>query len=219
MPFELCSRQRAPHGRYAAHLGREGQLRETKQSEILDSQVHLVEIDLLRSGAHTTAVPHDRLAAKAGEIIQWLVPGRYWDFRDIVLNGGIDSLSEARTHLAHVDGVMLGRAAYHNPYLLAAVDREFFDHHAAIPGREAIVARMRPYIERELQRGTALKHITRHMLGLYQGVPGARAWRRHLSTHAVRPGADATVVEQAREAVARQSAGKAVTSTGLHKHG
>jgi tRNA-dihydrouridine synthase A len=138
---------------------------------------------------------------------------------DIVLNGGIDSLSEARTHLAHVDGVMLGRAAYHNPYLLAAVDREFFDHHAAIPGREAIVARMRPYIERELQRGTALKHITRHMLGLYQGVPGARAWRRHLGTHAVRPGADATVVEQAREAVARQSVGKAVTSTGLHKHG
>jgi len=113
---------------------------------------------------------------------------------EIVLNGGITGLDAAAAHLGQVDGVMLGRAAYHDPYLLAGVDRRFFDAPQAIPGREEIVEHMLPYIEGELQAGTPLKHITRHMLGLFQGMPGARHWRRCLSTRATRSGADSGVV-------------------------
>jgi len=120
---------------------------------------------------------------------------------EIVINGGIRTLEEARCHLQHVDGVMLGREAYHNPWVLAGVDTLFFDAPQRTPAREAVIERMLPYIDRELERGAELKHITRHMLGLYQGVPGARAWRRYLSEHAHRPGADRDVLLRAREAV------------------
>jgi tRNA-dihydrouridine synthase A len=120
---------------------------------------------------------------------------------EIVINGGITTLAEARAHLEHVDGVMLGREAYHNPWVLAGVDRAFFDAAAPVPTREAVIERMLPYIARELERGSALKHITRHMLGLYQGVPGARAWRRYLSEHAYLAGADSSVLRLASEAV------------------
>jgi tRNA-dihydrouridine synthase A len=112
----------------------------------------------------------------------------------IILNGGITQLDEAAVHLGYVDGVMLGRAAYHNPYELAGVDARFFaDPHPAA-NRALIVERMLPYIERELGAGTALNAIARHMLGLFQGVPGARAWRRHLSEHAHRAGAGPEVI-------------------------
>ena len=121
----------------------------------------------------------------------------------IVLNGGISSLDAAGIHLGKVDGVMLGRAAYHDPYLLAGVDRRFFEAAQATPEREDIVRRMLPYIERELQAGTPLKHITRHMLGLFQGMPGARHWRRHLSTYATRAGAGCEVVLDALAATTR----------------
>jgi tRNA-dihydrouridine synthase A len=107
----------------------------------------------------------------------------------IVLNGGITRLNDADRHLGFVDGVMLGRAAYHNPYVLAGVDARFFADPLPLASRELIVERMLPYIELELSAGNELKHITRHMLGLFQGVPGARAWRRHLSEHATRRGA------------------------------
>ncbi len=112
----------------------------------------------------------------------------------IVLNGGIRQLDEAAVHLGHVDGVMLGREAYHNPYVLSRVDARFFADPRTVPDRALIVERMLPYIERELSAGTELKHITRHMLGLFQGVPGARVWRRHLSEHALRAGAGPDVV-------------------------
>jgi tRNA-dihydrouridine synthase A len=102
----------------------------------------------------------------------------------IILNGGIRQLDEAAVHLGYVDGVMLGREAYHNPYVLSRVDARFFADPRAVPDRVDIVERMLPYIERELGAGTELKHITRHLLGLFQGVPGARAWRRHLSEYA-----------------------------------
>jgi tRNA-dihydrouridine synthase A len=118
---------------------------------------------------------------------------------EVVLNGGIESLEAARDHLEHVDGVMLGRSAYHNPYLLAGVDTQIFGDSTSVPGRDDIVERMLPYIERELTRGTQLKHITRHMLGLYQGMPGARHWRRHLSTHGPRTGAGIEVIRQAMD--------------------
>lgn len=112
----------------------------------------------------------------------------------IVLNGGIRHLDEAAAHLDHVDGVMLGREAYHNPYVLSHVDARFFADPRGVPDRALIVERMLPYIERELSAGNELKHITRHMLGLFQGVPGARAWRRHLSEHAHRAGAGPAVI-------------------------
>lgn len=138
---------------------------------------------------------------------------------EIVINGGIRTLAEARAHLQRVDGVMLGREAYHNPWILADVDAGFFHDRGAPPTREAAIDRMLPYIDRELSRGNALKHITRHMLGLYQGVPGARAWRRYLSEHAYQAGADSHVLRLAREAVRRKAAGETATSGELQQHG
>jgi tRNA-dihydrouridine synthase A len=113
----------------------------------------------------------------------------------IVINGGITTVSEVQRHLAHVDGVMLGRAAYHDPYLLARIEAEF--HGEALPQRDEVLRHLRTYVEAELARGTALKHITRHLLGLYQGEPGARAFRRTISEGAHLPGAGWALIERA----------------------
>ncbi|UXI68089.1 tRNA dihydrouridine(20/20a) synthase DusA [Tahibacter amnicola] len=102
----------------------------------------------------------------------------------IVINGGITQPEEVSQHLAQVDGVMLGRAAYHDPYVLART--EYHLHGLPLPERDAVLHAMIPYIEAERARGTALKHIARHLLGLYQGLPGARAFRRILSERAHR---------------------------------
>jgi tRNA-dihydrouridine synthase A len=109
-----------------------------------------------------------------------------------VLNGGMLSLDAAQAELAHVDGVMLGRAAYHDPWLLADVDRRLFGEVGRASSREAVIAGMTAYLHREAKRGTAPRHVVRHMLGLYQGVRGARQWRRDLSDASVleREGAD-----------------------------
>jgi len=122
---------------------------------------------------------------------------------EVVINGGIGSLDEAAGHLAHVDGVMIGRAAYYTPWLLADVDRRLFGAPPALPDRHAAGEAMLPYIDDQLTAGVRLNAITRHMLGLFSGVPGARAWRRHLSSHAPRPGAGPEVVEQALNLVPR----------------
>ncbi|MGB1580758.1 MAG: tRNA dihydrouridine(20/20a) synthase DusA [Nevskiales bacterium] len=111
-----------------------------------------------------------------------------------VLNGGITDLAMASEHLQSFDGVMLGRAAYQNPYLLAAVDTQFFGSTNPAPTREAVLEGMIPYIRRELAAGVPLKCITRHMLGLFQGEAGAKAWRRTLSEQAPRKDADLDVV-------------------------
>jgi tRNA-dihydrouridine synthase A len=121
----------------------------------------------------------------------------------IVLNGGITELEQAQAHLRRCDGVMLGRAVYHNPYALAGVDARVFDDPRPVGKRAHIATRMLPYIEQELSAGTPLKQITRHMLGLFHGVAGARIWRRHLSEHVLRPGAGPEVVLGALAAVAR----------------
>lgn len=114
---------------------------------------------------------------------------------NISINGGISTLTQTLEHLEHVDGVMMGRAAYQNPYLLADVDRQIFaDHDQASISREQVVEQMIPYIQEHLAQGGRLQHITRHMLGLYQGVPGARRWRRHLSENAHRPEAGIDVL-------------------------
>jgi tRNA-dihydrouridine synthase A len=115
----------------------------------------------------------------------------------IIINGGITTLAEAEQHLARVDGVMMGRAAYQTPWIRADADRALFGE-AALPRtrHEAVVAFM-PYMARELHHGTPLNAMTKHLLGLFNGVPGARAFRRHLSENAVKPGAGLAVVEAA----------------------
>ncbi len=118
----------------------------------------------------------------------------------IVINGGIGSLDDAEAHLAHVDGVMLGRAAYHTPGLLGDVDRRLFGEAASV-GPAAAVAAYRDYVASELARGTHLAAMTRHMLGLFHGAPGARAWRRILTVEGVKPGAGLEVIDRALEAV------------------
>jgi tRNA-dihydrouridine synthase A len=135
---------------------------------------------------------------------------------EIVINGGITSLDAATTHLQHVDGVMLGRTAYHDPWILAGVDARFFGDHHPEPAREEVVQRMLSYISRELRTGTQLKHISRHMLGLFQGVPGARHWRRHLSEQAIRTGAGPEVVLEALQRV-RNCTRTATSATGYHQ--
>ena len=118
----------------------------------------------------------------------------------IVLNGGVTTLDECHVHLQHVDGVMIGRQAYHDPYLLAELERDLFADDEWQPSTRAeVVEKMLPYIEQELSAGAQLKHITRHMLGLFAGQPGARSWRRHLSENSHQRGAGTKVVLQALE--------------------
>ena len=116
---------------------------------------------------------------------------------EIVLNGGIASLEQAQAQLAHVDGVMMGRAAYQEPWRLLAVDPMLFDEPAPFASPKAAGLALIPYIERELAKGVRLPSITRHVLGLFRSVPGARAFRRHLATEAVKPGAGAAVMADA----------------------
>ena len=116
---------------------------------------------------------------------------------EIILNGGVRSLDEAEAHMDRVDGVMIGRAAFADPYILAEADaRIFADAHGA-PSRHDIARAMLPYVERCLNGGARLNHITRHMLGLFHARPGARAWRRYLSEHVPLPGAGPEVIEHA----------------------
>jgi len=124
----------------------------------------------------------------------------------IVINGGIRSLDEAEEHLRHVDGVMVGRAAYQTPYLLADVDRRFFDSKEPPITRLAAIERLKPYIEKHLARGGRLNNVTRHILGLYHGEPGARMFRRHLSGPDAREGFGLEPLNRALAAVERLSA-------------
>jgi tRNA-dihydrouridine synthase A len=118
----------------------------------------------------------------------------------IAINGGVGSLDEALEHLKHVDGVMLGRAAYHTPAILGEVDARVFGAGETVGAAEA-VERYRPYIARELAKGTHLAAMTRHMLGLFHGAAGARTWRRILTVESVKPGAGLEVVDAALSAV------------------
>ena len=115
----------------------------------------------------------------------------------VVINGGIRTLDECKTHLQHVDGVMLGREAYENPWLLAQVDAELFDEPNPLTTRAEALRALKPYIDRELAAGTTLHAITRHILGLYRGEAGGRGFRRVLSQQAFKPAANFNVVEAA----------------------
>jgi tRNA-dihydrouridine synthase A len=116
---------------------------------------------------------------------------------EVIINGGIKTLSEVTEHLQHVDGVMMGREAYSNPYLLASVDQQFYGLSDTGIERDEVVKQLLPYIQDHLDEGGRLNHITRHITGLYQGMPGAKIWRRTLSEQAHISGAGTEVVENA----------------------
>ena len=115
----------------------------------------------------------------------------------IIINGGIGSLAEAKQHLGHVDGVMLGRAAYQDPWRLLNVDSELFGEAAPHSGMKDVFEALMPYIEDQLAQGTRLHSMTRHFVGAFHGVRGARAFRRHLAENGVRQGAGASVLRDA----------------------
>ncbi len=135
-------------------------------------------------------------------------PLRYdWAYRlkrerpalQVIVNGGIADFAEAGAHLDHVDGTMLGRAAYHDPWLLHRLDAAWFPRTDDAPpqDRAALLRAWRPYVEAQLERGVYLKHMTRHILGLFHGERCGRAFRQILSEGAHRPGADWSLIEQA----------------------
>jgi tRNA-dihydrouridine synthase A len=126
---------------------------------------------------------------------------------EFVLNGGLGSLEEAQRHLASLDGVMLGRAAYQQPYLLSEVDACVFGDASPTPTRRDVIERLLPYVEAELAGGARLQHIARHVLGLYHGAAGGRVFRRHIAERAHKSGAGAEVLLAAVEA-AEEAAGK-----------
>jgi tRNA-dihydrouridine synthase A len=121
------------------------------------------------------------------------------DFKDLTIsiNGGIKTLEEAQVHLQHVDGVMIGREAYQNPYVLAPVDSLFYGDDSKVLSRHEVVATMLPYIEKHMNNGGKLNHVSRHMLTMFMGVTGAKAWRRYISENACKEGAGVEVIEHA----------------------
>lgn len=116
---------------------------------------------------------------------------------EIIINGGIKTFAECEEHLEHTDGVMLGREAYHNPWLLAGVDTEFFGQPMPISSRHDALRAVLPFIQSELDRGVYLSHISRHLMGLFHGQPGGRQFRRYISENAHKPGSGIEVIERA----------------------
>jgi tRNA-dihydrouridine synthase A len=120
---------------------------------------------------------------------------------NIVINGGITTISECQQHLDNVDGVMIGREAYQNPWLLAEVDSAIFGMDKPAISRDDVMAKLLPYVEQQLTHGARLNHITRHILGLFQGVPGAKKFRRYLSENAYSREAGVEVLVEAYKQV------------------
>jgi len=176
----------------------------------LDSYEHLHHfVSTLVAAGCATLIVHARKAWLTGispKLNRELPPLRYdrvyrvkADFPEleVVINGGVRSTDDARQHLGLVDGVMIGREAYRNPYCLAESDRQMFGAASSVPSRHDVVRSMFPYIESELSAGVQLSRISRHMLGLFQGVPGAKAWRRFLSEHVHLRNAGVTTMHEA----------------------
>jgi len=137
----------------------------------------------------------------------------------IAINGGLSTIAEMREQLAYVDGVMIGRAAYHDPALLLRVDAELFGEAAPLEDCFQAVEAFLPYVEAQLAKGERLSNMTRHLLGLFAGQPGARSYRRRLALEAVRPGAGVEVllaaVDEARRGIARQAEVDNANSTAI----
>lgn len=116
---------------------------------------------------------------------------------EIIINGGIKTLAECDEHLQQVDGVMLGREVYHNPYVMAEVDREIYGSADNVLSRKQILQQFIEYVEGQLVQDVYLKHMSRHILGLFHGVAGAKAWRRHISENSYKSGAGIEVLQDA----------------------
>lgn len=170
-------------------------------------------IDIVQAKGCSDFIIHARkawlsgLSPKENREIPPLDYGRVYQLKrdypllNISINGGVTTLAQAKEHLAQLDGVMMGREAYQNPYILAEVDQVLCGRQREVISREAVIEAMLPYIEAHLQSGGRLNHITRHMIGLFQGLPGARAWRRYLSENAHKNGAGVEVVRQALQSI------------------
>ncbi|MDX5373222.1 MAG: tRNA dihydrouridine(20/20a) synthase DusA [Pseudomonadaceae bacterium] len=180
-----------------------------------DSYAELCEfVGSVREAGCTSFTVHARIAILEGlspKENREIPPLRYEvaaqlkrDFPDleIILNGGIKTLEECQQHLQTFDGVMLGREAYHNPYLLAQVDQQLFGLDRPVIGRAETLVRIRPYIEQHLAEGGAMHHITRHVLGLAQGFPGARRFRQLLSVDVHKTQDPLALLDQAIELLA-----------------
>lgn len=116
---------------------------------------------------------------------------------NIVINGGIKTIDESNVHLQHCDGVMIGREAYSNPYSLAQIDHKLFNSNKAIKSRQDIIENMLIYIEHQVNNGAKLHHISRHILGLFNGLPRAKLFRRHISENAYKAGANIEIIREA----------------------
>ncbi|MGP4844297.1 tRNA dihydrouridine(20/20a) synthase DusA [Marinobacter sp. 1Y8] len=134
---------------------------------------------------------------------------------EIIINGGIQSMAETTRHLEHVDGVMIGREAYHNPWMLAQVDPLLFGSKAPLANRHDVLRNMLPYIRSELDRGVPLGHITRHILGLFHGCAGGKQFRRYISENAHKQGAGIEVVENALLKVREENAPESLACAAL----
>ena len=157
-------------------------------------------IDIVSEAGCDTFIVHARkawlkgLSPKENREIPPLLYDRVYQLKQqfpdlhISINGGVKTLDDAAFHMEHIDGVMIGREVYSNPYLLAEVDGRFCDDSHAVPSREDIVANMIQYAEGQLEQGARIWHIARHMLGLFQGQAGARIWRRYLSQNGTQRG-------------------------------
>ena len=125
---------------------------------------------------------------------------------EIILNGGLTDLDAMQQHLPELDGVMVGREAYHNPYLLADVDRRFYGDQTPVRSRIEVLQALRPYIASHIEAGGSMHHVTRHILGLFQGLPGARHFRRQLSTEVHRTEQPLALYDQLLEDMAARLA-------------
>ncbi len=163
-------------------------------------------VDAIQAAGCNTLIVHARkaflkgLSPKENRTVPPLNYPRVYDLKreypnlTVILNGGVTTRAECDEHLLHVDGVMIGRQAYQQPWLLTEFAELTGDDSTCAESRQDVVTAMLPYVEQELARGTLLKHISRHMLGLFAGQPGARAWRRYLSENAHRHGADGSLL-------------------------
>lgn len=166
-------------------------------------------IDVVASAGCDTFIVHARkawlkgLSPKENRDIPPLIYERVYHLKEqfpdchISLNGGVKTLDDAALHLNYIDGVMIGREVYSNPYILADVDRRFCEDTHNIPSRLDIVDKMLGYTEQHLEQGGRVWHVARHMLGLFQGQPGARVWRRYLSQHGTQKGAGIELLSDA----------------------
>ncbi len=179
-------------------------------------------VDTVRRGGCTSFTVHARKAILKGLSPRENreIPPLHYDYvyrlkadfpgLEICLNGGVQTLEEAQAHLAHIDGVMIGRAAYNTPAILLGADRQIFAD-TSLPSdrsRHDLVRAYLPYIERQAAEGVPLIRMTRHILGVFNGLPGARAWRRYLSENAPRQGSGAETVRQALALVPEGESGR-----------